>query len=304
MSPDRWTLILAGGDGNRLRSLTRDIAGDERPKQFCPVIGGRTLLEQTRRRTALVAPPDRTLIVLTRRHERFYSRLLPGLQTGHVVVQPDNRGTAPGILYPLLRLRAMAPTAAVAIFPSDHYFSDEARFMAHVDSAFDSLAIHPLRVVLLGITPDTHETEYGWIEPAGLLPGPLGSRLYQVKRFWEKPEVALAEVLRERGCFWNSFVMVARVDALLGVMRSAAPELHEAFASVAPALGTASEEQAVRAVYARLAPVDFSSEILSERPEALALLPVRGVVWSDLGNPERVRMTWRRLEGVAALAER
>ena len=58
------------------------------------------------------------------------------------------------------------------------------------------------------------------------------------------------------------------------------------------------------AAYARLAPVDFSSEILSARPGALALLPVRGVVWSDLGSPERVLMTRQRLEGVAALAER
>jgi mannose-1-phosphate guanylyltransferase len=68
-------MILAGGDGMRLRSLTQRITGDERPKQFCPVIGGRTLLEQTWRRTGQVAPPERTLLVFTRRHERFYEPL-------------------------------------------------------------------------------------------------------------------------------------------------------------------------------------------------------------------------------------
>jgi mannose-1-phosphate guanylyltransferase len=45
-----WGVILAGGDGTRLKSLTRRIAGDERPKQFCPVLGKATLLEQTQRR--------------------------------------------------------------------------------------------------------------------------------------------------------------------------------------------------------------------------------------------------------------
>ena len=95
---DRWAMILAGGDGMRLRSLTRRITGDERPKQFCPVIGGRTLLEQTWRRTGQVVPPERTLLVFTRRHERFYQPLVSELKARHVVAQPENRGTAAGIL--------------------------------------------------------------------------------------------------------------------------------------------------------------------------------------------------------------
>lgn len=47
---NEWAVILAGGDGTRLKSLTRKIAGDERPKQFCSVLGGETLLEETQRR--------------------------------------------------------------------------------------------------------------------------------------------------------------------------------------------------------------------------------------------------------------
>src|SRR5882672_5256937 len=36
---NHWAVILAGGDGTRLRSLTRAIAGDDRPKQFCEILG-------------------------------------------------------------------------------------------------------------------------------------------------------------------------------------------------------------------------------------------------------------------------
>src|SRR2546430_10443326 len=137
----RWALILAGGDGRRLRPLTRQIAGDDRPKQFCPVLGGETLLEQTRRRVAALAPSERVLVVVVRAHERFYAPLLADVPSRCVVIQPENRGTAPAILYGLLRLTAMTPVAPVALFPSGHYVSDDAAFIAHVEGATGLFAL-------------------------------------------------------------------------------------------------------------------------------------------------------------------
>ena len=87
----RWAVILAGGDGARLRSLTERISGHGRPKQFCPVLGSETLLEATRRRVALGISPHRTLVVVTRPHEPFYAPLLADVWTRQLVVQPENR---------------------------------------------------------------------------------------------------------------------------------------------------------------------------------------------------------------------
>jgi mannose-1-phosphate guanylyltransferase len=69
----RWGVILAGGDGKRLLPLTRRITGDDRPKQFCALTGGETLLKQTRRRIARVIPGSHTVLMLTRTHERYYA---------------------------------------------------------------------------------------------------------------------------------------------------------------------------------------------------------------------------------------
>jgi mannose-1-phosphate guanylyltransferase len=100
-----WGVILAGGDGKRLLPLTRRITGDERPKQFCCVIGRETLLHQTRIRVAGIVPPYQILVVLTKGHEPFYADQVDDLLAECLLIQPDNRGTAPAILYSLTRVR-------------------------------------------------------------------------------------------------------------------------------------------------------------------------------------------------------
>src|SRR2546426_4791756 len=239
----RWALILAGGDGRRLRPLTRQIAGDDRPKQFCPVLGGETLLEQTRRRVAALAPSERVLVVVVRAHERFYAPLLADVPSRCVVIQPENRGTAPAILYGLLRLTAMTPVAPVALFPSDHYVSDDAAFIAHVEGATEAVRARPDLVVLLGITPDTAEVEYGWIELGDPITGLGLWTLYRVLDFWEKPAPVLGEALRARGCLWNSFVIVAYPSTLIALCRRALPSLVDEFLRIRPALTAPCESE-------------------------------------------------------------
>jgi len=258
-------------------------------------MGGETLLEQTWRRALLSVPRAQVLAVVTERHERFYRTLIPAIGIPHVVSQPQNRGTAPGILYPLLRLSELSPDAAVAVFPSDHHFSDDRRFAAHVDGAFRAAEADPSRVFLLGIIPDTHEAEYGWIEPGARLGTGNERSAQSVRRFWEKPDAGFAATLRERGCVWNSFVMIGRVRAFLDLMRDCVPALFDDFAELGPLTGGPEESAAVGALYRRLAPADFSRDVLAARPGALGVLTVWGVAWSDLGSPERVLRVRKQL---------
>ena len=161
----RWELILAGVDGKRVLPLTRTIAGDDRPKQFCAVMGDETLLQQTQRRVSRLVPAWRTLLALTRTHEPFYPGAVAGIPSPRLLIQPSNQGTAPAILYSLLRLREMDPKGIVAFFPSHHHFSDDEAFVGHIDSAYAAAESQPGMVVLLGIPPETPDVEYGWIEP-------------------------------------------------------------------------------------------------------------------------------------------
>lgn len=283
-SQHRYCVILAGGDGMRLRSLTRCVSTDERPKQFCPFLFGRTPLRATRRRAARRFAPERTLFVVTRAHERYYSDELEDAGRGQVLIQPCNRGTAPAILLSLLHLNRLDPEASVAFLPSDHHYRDEGRFLDGVHRAFGVTEEPSRPVILVGASPTHPEVDYGWIEPGTPLDIEGRGRLFHVKRFWEKPPMPVARILLNLGCLWNTFVMVGHVGTFLDMIRTATPELFDEFQRHETALGHLDSEQ----LYERLAPVDFSRDILVGSASQLAVLNIGSVGWSDLGEPERV----------------
>jgi mannose-1-phosphate guanylyltransferase len=288
LSTPPWALILAGGDGTRLRPLTTRIVGDARPKQFCPILTGETLLESTRHRVELLVPWPRHLIVVSRPHQAYYSHLATELAPGRLVVQPQNRGTGAGIVYSLLRLTYLVGDAPVAIFPSDHGVSDDRAFIGYVRRAVE--VVHARRdiVVLLGVEAAYPETDYGWIEPGDPALAIEGEPVLAIRRFWEKPSPSLARLLFEKGYLWNTFIMVGWVSAFLDLVRETVPELAFAFEPVRRTLGSAAERPAVEQVYAELASTNFSDCVLARAFDHLATVRVKGVAWTDLGSPERL----------------
>jgi mannose-1-phosphate guanylyltransferase len=286
-APHRWGVILAGGDGKRLQPLTRLACGDNRPKQFCPLLDGETLLARTRKRISGAIDPDRVLYVLTQKHEPFYQAELKSLSDFQKIVQPHNVGTLPAILWSLLRLFQSDEDALVVFFPSDHYFADEDGFMATIERSFEFVAKERTAVVLLGAGAERPETEYGWIEPAWAPQStPLGS-FVPVRRFWEKPPLETATELLRRGCLWNTFVMIGSAAAFLEMIQRAVPLLFERFRAALLRTGGESAEQKMRFLYDALKPFDFSSSVLAQSTERLLVASCGDVGWSDLGEPRR-----------------
>ena len=286
-SSSPWAVILAGGDGVRLRSLTALVTGDARPKQFCPLIDGETLLDRTRRRVDLLVRFDRQVVAVSRPHAAHYRYLIDELAPDRLAVQPENRDTGPGILYALLRVRRLAGDVPVALFPSDHYVSDDRAFVRHVGAALEVVQRHSGLVVLIGIEPSSAEVDYGWIEPARV-PLPTNPDVFAVLRFVEKPSAPTARELVARGCLWNSFVMAGRVDTLLDLIRRATPDLYRAFEPVRRACGAPEEQAILERVYAELPAISFADRVLTRAAGCLVVLRARGLQWSDWGSPRRV----------------
>jgi mannose-1-phosphate guanylyltransferase len=284
-----WAVILAGGEGVRLRSLTRLVSGDERPKQFCRLLGGATLLAQTRRRIFRCFAPDKTLFVLLRSHQRFYTKELGDVPSVQKIVQPSNRGTLLAILCSLTRIVQQDERAVVAFFPSDHYYADDRKFEAGVRLALGFAETNPQTVILLGTAATHAEVEYGWLEAS-----PAASRdgLLRVKGFWEKPSQQMARDLLERGCVWNTFVMVGRARAYLDMIQSCRPEFYQAWELLLAGRKPITDAKVLKTIYDRLPAVDFSKAVLAAAPEKLGVLNLGNAGWSDLGEPQRVLRMW------------
>jgi mannose-1-phosphate guanylyltransferase len=286
-----WAIVLAGGEGVRLRPLVRHVCGDERPKQYVPLLDSRTLLRQTVDRVARLFPSKRIVVVTLEDQAGYVARELETGPSFRILVQPEARGTAAGVLFPAHWIHAQDPDATVVVFPSDHYIREEAAFMHHVAGVAAFIVRHPERIVLVGARPTDPEPEYGWIEPGERLGWMATAPVYRIRRFREKPSREVAQGLFTAGSLWNTLVFGARVSTLIEAGRECVRPLHDRLARLSVFLGTEHERWATRHAYALAPTANFSRTILEACPEFLAVSKLPELTWSDLGTPERVVRT-------------
>lgn len=279
---------MAGGSGTRLASLTKDGRGCVVPKQYCSLRGGRSLLGDALERATALAAEERILVVVARQHEEHWRREFHGKPSIQVVVQPENHGTAAGVLLPLRIVMHRDADAFVTLLAADHAVDDEGTLAAALREAHQDAEAAPTQSILLGIEPDAAETDYGWIlpEPVAALgtPGAVPGRTRPIAAFLEKPDQATAAALWARGAVWNSFMIVAKATALHDLYQRQLPALTRAFAKV-PLL-PASE---LAKLYAQLDCRDLSRDVLERSVAHLRVRVVPPCGWTDLGTPDRVR---------------
>jgi mannose-1-phosphate guanylyltransferase len=283
-----WALVLAGGDGTRLQGLTRQLTGSPIPKQYCRILGDRSLLEATLDRLAGVVAPARTFAMVNRSHLSLARPQLAALSAKNVLVQPRNRDTGPGILLGLLELARRDPEATVAIFPSDHDVRDERAFRRCIADMAVLVALHPRRIALLGARPDRVETGFGYIAPGAPLAGASGPA-FRVRAFHEKPTHELATAIVRRGGLWNTFVMVGRVQRFLELLTAVLPN------EVARLVAMPAGPRGLARTYGTLVPWNFSRDFLERIPEHLAVARGDRLGWSDWGTPEAIERTFAAL---------
>lgn len=223
-----YPAILCGGSGTRLWPLSRGLY----PKQFLPLAGERTLLQDTARRVLgdgfeppfLICNADHRFLVAEQLREA-------GVAAGEIVLEPTARSTAPAaaVAALLARERAGAKDAGadayVLLLPSDHVIADPAAFAAAVATA--GRAAEHGHLVTFAMTATRPETGYGYIRRGAPLDGVSGA--FAVERFVEKPTRAVAETMLAEGGFdWNSGMFLFSATAYLDELAALEPAMLEA----------------------------------------------------------------------------
>lgn len=221
-------VLLSGGSGTRLWPASRALY----PKQLLPLLGPRTLLQETalRLQGAGFAPPT---VICNEVHRFIVLEQLAavGAPPRDVVLEPAGRNTAPAITAAALLLSQADPEAVMLVAPSDHRIADRQGFLAAV--ALAEAAAQDGALVTFGVRPDRAETGYGYIRPkphpgdgaAG--DGPAG--VHAIEAFVEKPDADTARAYVESGDYlWNSGMFAFRADAFLGEVERLRPDIVEA----------------------------------------------------------------------------
>ena len=282
--PRLYALILSGGAGTRLWPLSRRA----KPKQFLPLVGERTLLQDTVDRVAEIIPLERIFAVAPPEHRELIHEQLPELRVDHVVVEPYPRGNAAAIGLAMAALHAFDPEAVVAILPSDHVIERKGRFREVLIAA--TTAAEAGSLVTLGIEPESPDTGFGYIEGGEKLDLRTPVPVYDVKRFIEKPKRDAAEkMIAAGGHYWNAGMFVWRVAEIVKAFEAHLPGTAKALHALADAVGTPRYEGVLAEVWEETDKTTIDYGIL-EKAKNVAVVPA-DIGWHDIGS-------WGRLASV------
>jgi mannose-1-phosphate guanylyltransferase len=253
------------------------------------------LFQHTLGRADRLTAADHKVIVIARSHAWEAWSQLGQRPSGTVILQPADRNTSAEIFLPVTYVAARDPQATVVIYPSDHFVYPEQHFLDSVQRAIWTAEWLPDRLVLLGVSPDRLELDYGWIQPGEELDRSSNYQIQGVHAFLDKPTAAQADAALAAGALWNTSVVVAKVETLWELGWQCSPDIMPNFDRLRAAIGTSYEAKTLETIYEHLPTRNFSSELLLRVPERLAVVEVPGVLWSDWSRPEQIAHTLRQI---------
>lgn len=268
-------VVLCGGSGTRLWPRSRKTM----PKPFLPLVGERTLFQETLDRcadAALFAPPVIVTGAAHVAHVQAQSGDHPGTT---VIVEPEAKNTAAAVALAAARLPA---DAVMLVCPSDHHIADTAAFQAAAQAA--AKLAQDDWLVSFGIAATAPETGFGYIRRGDALEGG-----FQVERFVEKPDLATAEAFLADGNYsWNGGIFAYRAGFFMDELTRFRPDIADAVRA-AVAEGT-QDGAAFHPAAAPFGAIDGESVdyAVMEPTERAAVVPV-SMGWSDIGNWQALR---------------
>ena len=215
-------VILCGGSGARLWPLSRSGF----PKQFLCLTGTESLFQQAAKRLVGLSSAELAVtnpMIVTGEEHRFLAveQLREvGIELGGALLEPEGRNTAPALTLAALAATADGLDPVLVVTPADQTLANTAAFTQAMQDAIREASNDC--IVILGITPDSPETGYGYIKVAA----DAKNAAMLVQRFEEKPNLATAQhYLTEGGYYWNAGMFVLKASIWLKSLEKFRPDI-------------------------------------------------------------------------------
>jgi mannose-1-phosphate guanylyltransferase len=271
----RYAVILAGGGGLRMWPLSRR----NRPKQLLRLFGGTSLLRAAFDRAAALFPPERIYVITHRDYVPMVADELPELPAENILGEPMGRDTATAVGLSAAILVRRDSEAVIGVFPADHMISPKERYGQVVDLAFRTADRNRDALVTFGIRPTRPETNFGYIQRGR----PLGEDVFEVLKFAEKPNVAVAmKYLAGGEYFWNSGMFAWRASTILDQLKKHLPQVHSGVQEIAGSWDTPARQERLDAIYPNLMRISIDFAVLEHADRILAV--EMDCHWVDVGS--------------------
>jgi mannose-1-phosphate guanylyltransferase/mannose-6-phosphate isomerase len=267
-------LIMCGGAGTRLWPASRE----GRPKQFLPLFGPESSFQDTIRR---VSNPDlfgRPIVITNSQYRFLVAEQLAAIGIeADILLEPIRRDSGPAIAAGAAFAAKRNGDPLMVALAADHVINDPAAFAKSCNMSVEAALAD--RIVTFGIRPTRPATEYGYIRAGAS----IGSELFNIKEFVEKPDAQTAEQYVKDGYLWNSGNFLFRAGLLLDEYRGFD-------VATITAVNAAVEEADKDLSFVMLNPKCFAQATaksidyaVMERTRRAAVMPV-SYGWSDVGS--------------------
>jgi len=270
-------VILSGGSGTRLWPLSRELY----PKQLLPLVGERTMLQDTALRLVGMAGVAAPVVVCNEQQRFMVAEQLRqvDMQPQSILLEPVGRNTAPAVAVAAMTAISAHEEAdpLLLVLPADHVIRDVGAFQAAVAKALP--AARDGKLVTFGIVPTHAETGYGYIRK-GEGPGPV----VPVAEFVEKPDADRARQFLSDGRYlWNSGMFLFSARRYLEELERFAPSMRDACSRAFTAAARDLDFTRLSVEAFAECPADSIDYAVMEKTESAAVVPL-AAGWSDVGS--------------------
>lgn len=270
-------VVLCGGSGTRLWPMSRRLL----PKQFLPLVSGKTMLQDTVLRAADISGAESPVIVCNEEHRFLAAEQLRaiGISPELIILEPSARNTAPALAAAAMAVQVSQGDAALMlVLPADHLIRNSLAFSQAVSVATRAAASGSLAT--FGIIPNRPESGYGYIECAAELDS---GQSFRVKRFVEKPDIQKAAELVAAGLLWNSGMFLMTAATYLEELRCFRQDILNAVTSAWEKRSDDHDFCRLDAVAFNACPAESIDYAVMEHTEKAAVVPA-DLGWSDVGS--------------------